>query len=246
MHLRGALFTALGSVVLACGNPSLPVQCVPGQSIACHGVAGCLGGQICKADGTGFGPCLCAEDLRLDAGGGDTTAAPAPDATVVAPADTGAPPDLPAFTAPDAAPDTAAPLPHPAFAACHSLGIQSLEDVETKFIAPRCGAGSACHQAVFPPRNLHMPAMIRTALVGRKSATLCKNDFYIDPSFPERSHFLATVTPLGPKVTCPSGGEGGTRMPNSMPAVAGPRLKDAEIACLTWYVWQVARGQDPP
>ena len=33
--------------------------CVPGQSVACTGVGGCSGGQVCNATGTAFGPCDC-------------------------------------------------------------------------------------------------------------------------------------------------------------------------------------------
>jgi len=33
--------------------------CVPGISVACVGPGACKGGQICKPDGSGFGPCDC-------------------------------------------------------------------------------------------------------------------------------------------------------------------------------------------
>lgn len=33
--------------------------CVPGKSEACVGPGACQGGQVCKADGSGFGPCDC-------------------------------------------------------------------------------------------------------------------------------------------------------------------------------------------
>jgi hypothetical protein len=101
-----------------------------------------------------------------------------------------------------------------------------------------------CHgpSSVFPPRDLDKPAKIRFALVGVKGALNCKNDFYIDRMNPARSYFLATVDTYADNVTCPSGGMGGTRMPNrtGMPTIVGPRLSDAEIACLRWWVYSIA------
>ncbi len=34
--------------------------CVPGESIACTGPGGCATNQVCGADGSGYGPCVCA------------------------------------------------------------------------------------------------------------------------------------------------------------------------------------------
>jgi hypothetical protein len=34
--------------------------CVPGESVACVGPGGCATNQVCTADGSGFGPCVCA------------------------------------------------------------------------------------------------------------------------------------------------------------------------------------------
>lgn len=36
------------------------LACTPGVSEACVGIGGCQGGQACREDGSGFGPCLCA------------------------------------------------------------------------------------------------------------------------------------------------------------------------------------------
>ena len=41
-----------------CGSSASKV-CTPGQSVACVGVGACQGGQLCKADGTGYEACLC-------------------------------------------------------------------------------------------------------------------------------------------------------------------------------------------
>jgi hypothetical protein len=126
---------------------------------------------------------------------------------------------------------------------CGSLGVSSLTDFETKFIAPRCGM-TGCHQAVFPPRNLNMPGMIRTALVGVKALSLCKTDFYINKSDYTKSFVLAKISSQSEMVQCPSGGaanSGGTRMPNAMPAVAGPMLGSDELACFTWWIQSVAK-----
>jgi hypothetical protein len=214
LRMTAARVLTLAVLVLSCGgNSALPHNCVPGQSIACVGVAGCQGGQVCNAAGTAYGPDLLESDTA---------------------------PLLPPV-APDAAPDLPGPdLPPPVPASCQSMGVASLVDFEEKFVIPRCGGPNSCHQAVFPPRNLHMSAMLRTNLVGKKASTLCKNDFYIDVDRPEQSYLLATITPLGDKVTCPSGGEGGSRMPNKDIAVAGPRLSEEEIDCFRWWVFELA------
>jgi len=134
----------------------------------------------------------------------------------------------------------------PAPSACGS-GIKTLTDFETKFIVPKCGT-SACHAAVFPPKNLNMASMIRKQLVGVKAQTLCidkegggaKADFYINKDDVDKSYILAKITSMEDMVTCPNGEKGGTRMPNSMPTIAGPRLSDDEITCFTWWVKAVA------
>lgn len=218
------------------GDRTLAPPCVPGQSIACVGPGGCAGGQVCNAAGSGYGACDCA-GRTSDAGLSPVipdAAAPSPDAV----------PDLP-LPAPDVwpgvSPDLPGPdLPPPVPLSCQSMGVASPLDFEIKFVIPRCGGESGCHQAIFPPRQLHMLPMIRSNLVGKKALTFCKNDFYIDIDHPERSYMLATVTPYETKVTCPSGGEGGTRMPNSMPTVAGPRLTEEEIDCFRWWVFELA------
>jgi len=47
--------------------------CVPGQSIQCGGLSGCVGAQSCKADGSGYDACYCAGQggagSQLNAGG---------------------------------------------------------------------------------------------------------------------------------------------------------------------------------
>jgi hypothetical protein len=126
---------------------------------------------------------------------------------------------------------------------CDSLGFHSKESFEAGFIVPRCGA-AGCHQAVFPPRHLDFVDMFRMQLVDQKSIVLCKDDYYLNRKNPKLSFMLAKVISQTEDVSCPSGGAanaGGTRMPNSMPAVAGPRLNDAEIACYIWWIEEMAR-----
>ncbi len=61
--MRAVFLAALG---VACGgsddktgtNVSEQV-CVPGKSDPCTGPGGCSGGQVCNAEGTGFGECVC-------------------------------------------------------------------------------------------------------------------------------------------------------------------------------------------
>jgi hypothetical protein len=66
--------TTLGTVFVllflltGCGGGSTKSTCVAGMSIACVGPAGCQGGQICKADGTGYEACICGSGT--DGGGG--------------------------------------------------------------------------------------------------------------------------------------------------------------------------------
>lgn len=71
-------FLFAGIALAACGSDAQKAVapdgvCVPGKSEACVGPAGCSGGQVCNADGTGFGECLCSAD---DGTGGAGGAAP--------------------------------------------------------------------------------------------------------------------------------------------------------------------------
>jgi hypothetical protein len=129
-----------------------------------------------------------------------------------------------------------------------STGMAALSEFETKFIAPRCGV-SMCHGpgAVFPPKNLDKPAMVRANIAaGQKGSVFCKTDAFINKADFTKSYILAKISSDDPKaVMCPSGGEGGTRMPNKtdpspMPTVPGDKLMDGEIACFTWYLEAVA------
>jgi hypothetical protein len=74
-----AAITSAAACVAACGggggsqapDASNPQACVPGQSIACAGPAGCSGDQICAADGSGYGACQCEAGPGPDGGTGD-------------------------------------------------------------------------------------------------------------------------------------------------------------------------------
>jgi hypothetical protein len=135
---------------------------------------------------------------------------------------------------------------------CEPLGVASLSDFETKFIVPKCGQ-VMCHgpNSVFPPRNLDMPGMIRTNLVGKKATLACTTDFYINKTDVKKSFVLHKIESTEEKLPCPAdpngkADAGGTRMPNvtdpkPMPTIAGPRLSDGEIACFTWWVESVAK-----
>lgn len=87
-------FALLALASSTCGGTQEPVPgCVPGQSVACAGNAGCAGSQVCKPDGT-FGVCDCGTPVA----DGGVPLPPVPD---------GATPD---GAAPDGAtPDSAAP-----------------------------------------------------------------------------------------------------------------------------------------
>jgi hypothetical protein len=59
--MRGLMIGIVGCGLAACSTSALDGgTCVPGQSITCVGPAGCAGGQICEADGKGYGVCQCA------------------------------------------------------------------------------------------------------------------------------------------------------------------------------------------
>ncbi len=59
----------LGLWFTACpGSEQPPKACIPGRSVACVGPGGCAGGQVCRADGTGYEACVC--------GGGSDGGAP--------------------------------------------------------------------------------------------------------------------------------------------------------------------------
>jgi hypothetical protein len=76
--LTSTLFLlALASCVRSStGSPSATSgdgnACIPGQSVACVGVGGCPGGQVCNSDARGFGPCQCGEPAGGTAGVGST------------------------------------------------------------------------------------------------------------------------------------------------------------------------------
>lgn len=54
--------------------------CVPGATQHCVGVGACSGGQVCLADGTGFGPCQCASAPEPADAGAPATPPPTADA----------------------------------------------------------------------------------------------------------------------------------------------------------------------
>lgn len=133
--------------------------------------------------------------------------------------------------------------PFPDFAACQRLGMSSVDEVSTKLIVPRCG-GALCHQTIFPPRHLDHPAMFRQLLVDQRSQILCKSDRYIDRANVAKSFMLTKVWATTEDLPCPSGGaanSGGSRMPNAMAGLAGPRLSDDELGCYTWWVFELAK-----
>jgi hypothetical protein len=50
------------AAVAGCSSSSEPASvCAAGRSVACVGVGGCNGGQVCASDGASFGPCVCQE-----------------------------------------------------------------------------------------------------------------------------------------------------------------------------------------
>jgi hypothetical protein len=129
---------------------------------------------------------------------------------------------------------------------CGDLGVAKLADFETKFIVPKCGQAK-CHgpMSVFPPRNLDMPGMIRTNLVGKNASLNCKTDFYIKTGKGtewQDSYILHKVAAEGDTLPCPTAGgkadAGGTRMPNKddMPTIVGTKLNDGELKCFSWWV----------
>jgi hypothetical protein len=135
-------------------------------------------------------------------------------------------------------------------ASCGDVGVTSkgaaaLGEFETKYIATKCGQ-VMCHgpSSVFPPRDLDKAAKIRPALAGVKGQLNCKSDYYIKKGADfDKSFILAKLNSDDPKmVDCPSGGQGGTRMPNKemMPTIPGDKLPAGEIECFTWYVEAVA------
>jgi hypothetical protein len=146
---------------------------------------------------------------------------------------------LDALPGPTPEPDGGAPIE---MSPCEAIGLNGAADV--KYIPLRCGQAT-CHgpSSVFPPRNLDMPTAIRANLLDKPSLLNCKNDLYVNRVDPAKSYFLATVESVADTVTCPSGGQGGTRMPNKdfMPTIPGMRLPQAEIECLRWWVFQIAK-----
>jgi hypothetical protein len=92
------LFFGAAGFLAACGDDDPPTGvCTPGASAACVGAGGCAGGQVCNADGSGFGACDCggAVDAGRDGGPGPVDSGPADSGPAdTGPADTGGP-DVP-------------------------------------------------------------------------------------------------------------------------------------------------------
>jgi hypothetical protein len=144
---------------------------------------------------------------------------------------------------PDPGVPPARPTPPPE--ACQRLGFHTQADYESGFIVPRCGS-SGCHQAIFPPRNMNRVDLLRENLVNVKALSLCKTDFYINRANPKLSFMLTKVVNPNDEVPCPSDlpngtRNGGTRMPNSQPAIAGPRLTGDETSCYIWWIYELAK-----
>lgn len=68
-----AAVAAFGLVALvACGSTKqddATTTCVPGRSIACSGAQGCAGHQVCDAEGSAYGACLCGGDETFPTAG---------------------------------------------------------------------------------------------------------------------------------------------------------------------------------
>lgn len=73
MVLRAFTGIALIAVISLGCEKEEDRACTPGQSVACVGVGGCSGAQVCNAEGSGFGTCECGStgggnDAGVDAG----------------------------------------------------------------------------------------------------------------------------------------------------------------------------------
>jgi hypothetical protein len=143
--------------------------------------------------------------------------------------------------------DTAGAEASPPPVACETLHIATLPEFETRFLLPRCGtvpagvADANCHSSVFFPKNLDKPGMVRASLVDQPGQMLCKGDKYINRADITRSYLLAKVSATGDVVECPSGGNGGARMPDQAVTPKPPLLSADERACLMWYVTELAK-----
>jgi hypothetical protein len=140
-------------------------------------------------------------------------------------------------------------------AACGDLGVTgegdaALKSFETKYIVTKCGTAK-CHgnPTVFMPKGMDMPDMIRKTLVNVKSATLCKDDYYVNKTNPAKSFMLMKITADGDTLDCPTTAPGakpdlgGTRMPNKegMPGSYGEKLPAGDIECFTWWIENVGK-----
>ena len=66
----GLLFALAAGVPAGCGSSAAAKGCVPGQSIACAGTGACQGNQVCNAEGSGYGECLCGPGTGTGTDGG--------------------------------------------------------------------------------------------------------------------------------------------------------------------------------
>ena len=94
-RLVAVLISCVATTFVWCGGSSSDSSpsraCVPGASVACTGARACAGNQVCKDDGSGYSPCICADAGVTDAGGPQDSSA-AGDSASGADADAGSSP----------------------------------------------------------------------------------------------------------------------------------------------------------
>jgi hypothetical protein len=109
------------------------------------------------------------------------------------------------------------------------------EDVASKLVMPKCSDPMGCHAMTFQP-FFKNPSEAVTAMLDKIPATYCKMDKLINKADPSNSVIVTKVRATAPMATCPSGGNGGLKMPFSMPA-----LNAAEMDCLEWWAHEVSK-----
>lgn len=155
-----SLWVGLGVVCLLAGCESQ--VCTPGTSVACVGAGGCAGGQVCNAEGSGFGACDC---------GGMTDAG----------TDTGTDPDGGVTDVPmtDSPPTEDTP-PVDAPVSCDPITQAGCESGERcAYVASEAtrqcvtGAGIAVGEACEPPTSGADPCAAGAQCIGGRCTTLC-------------------------------------------------------------------------
>lgn len=117
-------------------------------------------------------------------------------------------------------------------------------DVEEKIVLPKCGKDSNCHSGITWKPNIKTVGMIVPNLLDKPAVLACQGEKFINKADPARSTMLAKIHAQDNNQKCPDGKTGlNLKMPpNAPPTYVEPPLSQAEIDCISWWIFEVAKS----